>query len=495
MKVAVIGAGIGGLAVAVRLKRLGLEVDVYEANSYPGGKLCEIRRGDYRFDAGPSLFTLPYLVDELFTINNKDPKQYFEYEQLKLACRYFYEDGKIINAYTDRKKFAEEIELKTGVDRSRIIEYLDRQQEMFESTGKLFLGKSLHKLKSYLNQGSLQALKALSWQSLFSTMQATNQAAFEEPHLVQLFNRFATYNGSNPYQTPGMLSMIAHLEHNIGAFMPRGGMVSITNSVYQLGQDLGVNYHLNTPVDEIVVDWKKRANGVKIGNEILKYNLVVSNMDVNPTYRRLLPGQKAPEKTLAQERSSSALIYYWGIKHEFEQLDTHNIFFSQNYQEEFNHIFKHKSISQDPTVYINITSNHNTADAPPGAQNWFVMVNVPANYGQDWNQLISETRKNVILKLNRMLKTDLNKLIEVEDILHPKLLQARTQSHLGALYGTSSNTRMAAFLRHPNFSNKIQGLYFTGGSVHPGGGIPLCLLSAKITAELIEKDYEVVDYK
>lgn len=166
----------------------------------------------------------------------------------------------------------------------------------------------------------------------------------------------------------------------------------------------------------------------------------------------------------------------------------HNIFFSENYQKEFEAIWNEKTICSDPTVYINISSKCQENDAPKGAENWFVMINVPANEGQDWDELIAKARKNILEKLSRMLNRDIASLIVSEDILDPRSIEQKTASYQGSLYGTSSNNQFAAFLRHANFSSKIKDLYFVGGSVHPGGGIPLALLSAKIVDELIPHD-------
>ncbi|MDA7810656.1 phytoene desaturase, partial [Flavobacteriaceae bacterium] len=214
--------------------------------------------------------------------------------------------------------------------------------------------------------------------------------------------------------------------------------------------------------------------------------IVISNMDVVPTYNKLLNGQPSPKKILNQERSSSAIIFYWGVKKEFKNLDLHNILFSDNYKEEFDSIFEKKEIHKDPTIYINITSKEISGDAPLNCENWFVMINAPNNSGQDWESITNELRKNVINKINRVLKTDIKQYIEKEKIYTPINLENNTQSYLGSLYGSSSNNKMSAFLRHPNFSNDILNLYFCGGSVHPGGGIPLCLLSAKIVSNLIK---------
>jgi phytoene dehydrogenase-like protein len=181
------------------------------------------------------------------------------------------------------------------------------------------------------------------------------------------------------------------------------------------------------------------------------------------------------------------LIFYWGVKKEFPELDLHNILFSEDYKKEFDEIFNLKKAPTDPTVYINISSKDEKADAPAGCENWFVMINVPGNQGQNWDEEISKARKAIVQRINQALNTDIESLIETESILDPRSIESKTQSFQGSLYGAASNNRNAAFLRHPNFSNQLKNLYFCGGSVHPGGGIPLALLSGKITAEIISK--------
>jgi len=280
--------------------------------------------------------------------------------------------------------------------------------------------------------------------------------------------------------------MIPHLEQYYGTFFPKGGMHSITMSLYQLAKDIGVDFRFNSKVEEIEVK-NKKVKGIKVDTSFIEADIVVSNSDVVPTYRHLLKTQKAPEKILKQPRSSSALIFYWGIKKNFPELDLHNIFFSKDYKTEFDSIFNKQSVCNDPTVYINITSKEEPDDAPDGCENWFVMINVPSNTGQDWDEIITDARCNIIAKLNRLLEVDLEALIDYEHILEPRTIESRTQSYQGALYGAASNNKFAAFLRHPNFKNAIKNLYFCGGSVHPGGGIPLCLLSGKIVSDLIEK--------
>jgi phytoene dehydrogenase-like protein len=206
-------------------------------------------------------------------------------------------------------------------------------------------------------------------------------------------------------------------------------------------------------------------------------------MDVTHTYRKLLPQLPHPDKLLNQPKSSSGVIFYWGVKKAFPELGLHNILFSDDYREEFRVMFEDKKIFNDPTVYINISSKHKPDDAPEGCENWFVLINAPANEGQDWDKLIQDLRQQVIQKVSRILSCDLASLIETEAILDPRSIELKTSSAQGALYGNSSNNKYAAFLRHANFSKTIKELYFVGGSVHPGGGIPLALSSAKIMAK------------
>jgi phytoene desaturase len=485
MKTAVvIGAGIAGIAAALRLSKKGYQVTIFEANDYPGGKLSAFSLGEYRFDAGPSLFTMPQYVTELFELHDEKASDFFTYQKKKIACQYFWEDQTQITAYADPKLFLEEVQKKLGVKADVLEEYLKRAKKKFDLTAPLFLEQSLHKLKGFLNVQTLKALLNLSSYEINQNLHSVNAAQLKEPHLVQMYDRYATYNGSSPYQTPGIMTLVQHLEQEYGTFVPDGGMEQITQSLFELAKRKGVTFHLGKKVNQILVE-RGKAIGVKTNDQSFMADIVLSNMDVFPTYKNLLKGTKAPERILSQERSSSAVIFYWGINRIFDQLDLHNIFFSQDYKSEFEAIFNQKKPSDDFTVYVNITSKDVPTDAPKGGENWFVMINTPADHGQDWNQIKNKLREKTIAKLNRILKVDLNALIQEEEVLTPPLIEQKTSSYLGALYGSSSNDKMAAFLRHPNFSSKIKNLYFCGGSVHPGGGIPLCLLSAKIAADLI----------
>lgn len=484
-KAVIIGAGIAGIAAAIRLAVKGYTVEVFEANPTPGGKLSELKQHGFRFDAGPSLLTMPQYIDELFELAGKQPSDYFEYQKLDVICKYFYEDETELTAYADRGKFVTEVSVQTNEPTTSLEKQTAISRMIYELTNPVFLEKPF-RFKALFTRTGLRALLNLKTLGTGHTMHHANKSLFKDKRMIQFYDRYATYNGSNPYAAPATLNVIPHLEQHYGAYFPNGGMYSITTSLVKLATELGVKFRYNMPVDEIVLADNKAA-GIYVNGGYIAADVVVSNMDIWFTYKKLLKDKPAlhPQRILQQERSSSALVFYWGISKAFARLDLHNIFFSADYKAEFDHIWQQKTIYHDPTVYINITSKLSENDAPPGCENWFVMINVPANAGQDWDALVAEARKNILAKLSRILNENISELIISESVLDPREIENKTSSYQGSIYGTSSNSKYAAFMRHANQSAKIKNLYFCGGSVHPGGGIPLCLLSAKIVSELV----------
>ena len=483
MKIAVVGSGIGGLASAILLQRKGHQVTVYEKNSCPGGKMGQINVDGYRFDTGPSLFTLPELVDELFELCSVQETERLPYVRLSNNCRYFYPDGTEFNFYQDREALYSEIERVFPHDAAAVRKRLLHAEEVYNLSAPVFLFSAFHKLSNYLTEPYRHMVFKLHKLDFFRTMHGANAKDFTDLRLVQLFDRYATYNGSSPFRAPATLNMIAHLENNKGAFFPVKGMYSIANSLYDLALKQGVRFEFNTRVEEIIRNGAA-VSGIRTASGITSVDAVVSDVDVRSVANHLL---KHPLKRIINkiERSSSALIFYWGINRSFPRLDVHNILFSSDYREEFRHLFKEKSLSADPTVYLFISSKIVPDDAPAGCENWFVMVNAPSDCGQAWDKLIAEARKNILRKIDKMLGVDIGSCIVTERIASPLTIARDTFSANGALYGTSSNSLLAAFLRHPNTLPGIKNLYFVGGSVHPGGGIPLCIASAKIVSNEI----------
>ena len=475
----VIGAGIGGIASGIRLAAKGYKVKIFEQAACTGGKVSEINQNGFRFDRGPSLLTLPQLIDELYFLCGEDPAKHFAYRRLDLSCKYFWEDGSIITAWQDTEKFRDEVSRQSSVTPSRLEGFFRKSRQLYDLTAESFLFSSLHKAANFKSREFIKTMLNSYRLDPFISMHQRNSRWFNDNRIVQLFDRYATYNGSNPYKTPATLNIIAHLEHSLGTFFPDKGIYNIAASLTDLAKRMGVEFYLNSKVDEII-HANHAIKGIRIKNNFIPADIIVNNTDVNLFYNDLIAPERMPRKLARSERSTSAVIFYWGIKKVWPQMELHNILFSNNYREEFDHLFGTKTVSPDPTVYIYISSKSVKNDAPEGHENWYVMINAPDNTGQYKDEMITEVRQNIISKINRMLNTDIERYIVLEKISDPRTIEKETGSYRGSLYGISSNSMFSAFNRHANFSRKYKNLFFTGGSVHPGGGMPLCLASAKI---------------
>lgn len=484
MKIAVIGAGIGGLASSVRLASRGHEVTVFEKNSLPGGKISEIREKGFRFDTGPSLFTLPQLIDDLFAIAGEKREDYIDWFKLESSCKYFFSNGKKLTFYDDLQKLENEIKRNSFEQFPNVKRRLDDSERLYNLTSNLFIFNDFHKFSNFIKPENKKILSALKDLKFGKTMHSVNEDEFLDRNIVQLFDRYATYNGSDPYRAPATLNMIAHLEHNIGTYFPQGGIYQIADALYRLAMKKGVTFEFDSEVENITLRGK-RVTGVRVKGEDRVFDRVVCDADVNYVASKLI---KHPlEKRLKRaELSTSALIFYWGINRKYDILDVHNVIFSGDYASEFKLLFERKILSFDPTIYIFVSSKAVPADAPDGCENWFVMLNAPIDSGQNWSTFINQSRAVVIKKINATLGIDLEKHIVVEKIATPKTIEKNTNSLHGALYGSASNSAFSAFLRHPNRVSGLKNIFFVGGSVHPGGGIPLCLASAAI----VDKEFK-----
>ncbi len=283
----IIGSGVAGLATALRLSHAGYQVRVFESNNHVGGKMSEIRHDGYRFDTGPSLFTMPQLIDELIAMGDDCSSSFFEYLKIDITCRYFFNDGVILNAYSDTDKFVQEVSLKTKTENWVIIKYLKYIEFVYKATSKIFIEKSLHKLSTYLSFTTFKSFLKLPFLSIFKTMDQTNRTRLGNDKLIKIFNRYATYNGSNPFVAPGILSVIAHLELNKGVFLPKKGMRSIVNCLYDICLKKGVEFNLNSQVDKISLN-NNKVNGIYIKDIFFPADIVISNIDIHYVYTKLL---------------------------------------------------------------------------------------------------------------------------------------------------------------------------------------------------------------
>lgn len=477
-KVIIIGGGLGGLAAACRLVRAGFAVSVYEKNATVGGKVNLVEANGYKFDTGASLLTMRHVLDDLFAFCGRRLEDYLEILPLDPLCRYFWTDGARLDASPDVEKTEAEIARIAPADAANFRKYLADSRRKYEIAERTFLAKSLNELPTLLTPGNLADLLKIS---TLKTLAGHNAGYFESEKMRQLFNRFATYNGSSPYATPATFALIPYVEFGLGAWSVRGGMYEIPRALARLASELGVKIFVESEIEEIVVE-NKKAIGVRIGGEIARADTIVSNVDAVETYRRLLRSKKYQNR----EPSCSGFVLLLGARKKFPALAHHNIFFSDDYRAEFDAIFRRKTPAPDPTVYVCATSRTDATQAPEGHENLFVLVNAPYTSERvDWPSEKQSYRDLIVKKLENFGLEGLGAALDFERIITPQDFETEYRANRGSIYGISSNGLLSAFLRVPNKARDIENLYFAGGATHPGGGIPLVLLSGKMASELI----------
>ena len=487
--VGIIGAGIGGLSAAARLANAGYSVHVFEQDRNPGGKARVLRGAGFRFDKGPSLLTMPFVFQDWFKDIGENCEDYLGFQRLKINCQYFFADGTILDAHSDKDGFSAEIAKKTKDHARSVADFFKYSERLYDRAADMFLFnsplQSLRKLKTR-NMSTLLHIRDLG---MFISLNEINRHFFKDSKTVQLFNRYATYNGSSPFHAPATFLIIPHVEFTSGAYNVLGGIYSIPEALYCVAKEKGAKFYFEKEVLKIAHE-NHRIKGLCLADGCFDCDIVVANSDVRKTYNNLLGDKNSPLSMLynRKEPSSSALVFYWGVKGDFSDLQVHNIFFSRNYLMEFNDIFRKKQCPHDPTIYINITSKYVASDAPKGCENWFVMINAPCASGQNWQLETDRTRRRILETLRERLNKDIQRHIVFESVWTPIDIETETMSSMGSLYGMASNSRSGAFLRQQNRSFIYRGLYFCGGTCHPGGGMPLALLSGKFAADLIRKD-------
>lgn len=476
--VIIIGAGLGGLSAACRLAKAGFSVTVLEKNEKIGGKVNLLESNGYKFDTGASLLTMRHVLEDLFEFCGKHIENYLETLALEPICRYFWTDGTRFDASQNIELTEREIEKLAPADAVNFRKYLSDSKQKYEIAEKTFLAKSLNDLPKLLTPKFLPELLKIS---TLKTLDKHNAAYFKSPKLRQLFNRFATYNGSSPFATPATFALIPFVEFGLGAWYVRGGMYEIPRALERLAIELGVKIFAEAEVEKIVVE-NKKAVGVKVNGETIGADYIVSNADAIETYRNLLKIKKFQNR----EPSCSGFVLLLGTRKKFDRLAHHNIFFSDDYKAEFDAIFKDKIPAPNPTVYVCATSRTDATQAPEGHENLFILVNAPYTNAQvDWEREKQDYRDLIIKKLEGFGLEGLENSIDFEQMTTPADFETKYRANRGSIYGISSNGIFSAFLRVPNRSREIENLYFTGGATHPGGGIPLVLLSGKMAADLI----------
>ncbi len=481
--VIVIGAGIGGLSAAIRLAAAGRRVVVLEQNAAVGGKMGEVRAGGFRWDTGPSVITMRHVFEDLFAAAGQRLDDYLQLEPVDPLTRYFWPDGTRLDATRDLARMAAQIEAIDRRDVEGYLGFLAYAARLHRVTGPAFI------YGDPVSWRTLTQVPVGDWPAVdgWRTMDQAIRGFVRSEKMRQLLGRFATYVGASPYLAPATLSVIAHVELTGGVWYPRGGIYTIAAQLERLAREVGVEIHTDTPVRQICLDARRQVRGVRTDRGEWPAPAVLANVDVATVYAKLLPGVN-PARTQALARaepSVSGYVLLLGVRGQHPQLAQHNIFFNSAYTREFDAIFKRGQPPEDPTIYVTITSKVDAEHAPPGCENWFVLVNAPP-LGGNWDWSVEADRyRDLILARLAAHGVDIRDRIVVERRLTPHDIERLTGARRGALYGTSSNSMFAAFQRPANVARDVPGLYFAGGTAHPGGGVPMVMLSGAAAARQI----------
>ena len=488
-KAVIIGAGVGGIATAAFLAQNGFAVEVYEKNANPGGRCGQMIQDGHRFDLGATILLMPSLYRKVFSALGLDLDKELETTSLEPVYKLFFGDGTDFAFTRDPEKMKAQLEAIEQGSFQRFNDYTQEGYQFFNLSMNDLLGKNFYHLFEFVNLKSLRMLVQLkTWVKHTSYI----RRYFKDPHLQMAFTFQNIYVGQSPYQAPAFFSMLPGAEITEGALFPKGGMHRIVEKLLTTAKELGVQFQYKKPVSTIVVNENKTKGILLEDGTLVKADLVIANADLPYIYRELLPDKNASNRLKNRKYSCSAIVFHWGVDKIYPQLDHHSVFLNEPYKQGLDKIFKKKSLSGHPSFYIHAPVRTDKSAAPENQDTLSVIVPVAhldPKFDQDWNKLKQIARAGVISRLKDAGMEDLEDHIKFEICYLPKTWESVCNVTKGSVFGSLGHTifQMGYFRPH-NRHKKYKNLYFVGGSTHPGNGIPLVLLSAKLTSERILKE-------
>lgn len=488
-KAVIIGAGVGGIATAAFLAKNGYEVEVFEKNSRPGGRCGQMIEEGHRFDLGATILLMPSLYRKVLKELDIDLDKDLETTSLEPVYKLFFGNGSVFSFTRNHKKMKSQLEAMEPGSYKKFNEYITEGYRFFNLSINDLLGKNFYRFFEFVNLKSLRMLIQMKiW--MFHTDYIKRY--FRHPHLRMAFTFQNIYVGQSPYEAPAFFSMLPAAEIAEGALFPKGGMHRVVEKLLEKARADGAKFHYKRPVTRIVVK-NNRSEGILLEDgTMIHADLVIANADLPYVYKDLLPDRSDADKLKKRKYSCSAIVFHWGLDKVYEQLDHHSVFLNDPYKEGLDKIFKEKSLSATPSFYIHAPVRSDKTAAPENHDTLSVIIPVAHldfRYDQDWKKLKQTARQGVIDRLKRAGLEDIEDHIKLEICYLPKTWKKKCNVTRGSVFGSLGHTILQmGYFRPHNRHNKYKNLYFAGGSTHPGNGIPLVLLSAKLTSERILKE-------
>jgi diapolycopene oxygenase len=495
----IVGGGLGGAAAAIRLAAAGLHVTVADPNPHLGGKMNVWEAGGFRFDMGPTILTMPEVLQRLFAATGRPLEDYLQLERLDPQWRCFYPDGTVLDLHDCPQRTAHALSRLDPRDGAAYPRFLQYARSMYELSEEFFFWKPHGGLRDVLREHGVLNLAGLRLGSRVQPFTSLHQAVrrhFRDERVVQLFDHFIQYVGSSPFAAPAILTLIAWAQASRGVWYARGGTGQVARALERLAAELGVVHRPGSLVEEILVDGD-RVRGVRLaGGEHLPADVVVSNADVIRTYSELLP-HPAAGAFLRRERNRlepacSGVVLYLGCNRTWDHLAHHDFLFSKDPEAEFHDLYDRQLPAHDFTAYLAVPSLSDPTVAPPGHTALYVLVHTPYRTGGvDWLHAGPRYRQAILDRLEAPEGGRLHGLresIRVERMLTPLEIERLYRSSRGSIYGLLTRKGLGSAFKPGNRCPLFHGLYHAGGSVNPGAGVPMVLMSGQIAADCVLAD-------
>ena len=496
--IAIIGGGLGGLASACVLASRGYEVILFEKNAWLGGKAAVLEQDGFRFDMGPTILTVPSVLERIYREAGRRLSDALELIPLDPQWRSFFSDGSTLDLVSDPAGMDRRLDAFSPT--SGVAEgyrrFLALSKRLHRISDDYFFWRPVGGLRDMFDaRASMQAsvLGDVLAMRPGRTVAGTVRSHLPDARVAQMVDHFTQYVGSAPDQSPAVLCGIAHMQTSEGIWYPKGGTGAVPRALRTLAGELGVEFRTGTEVEQIETR-DGAVSGVRLrGGEVVAVGAVVSNCDSVRTHRELLGGR--PARAFARRRryeaACSGVVLYLGLRQRYEHLLHHNFVFSRDPHEEFRAIYREGRPAPDPTCYVCAPAVTEAAVAPPGGEALYVLVHAPyLRPGQDWSQMLPGYRRVILDKLKQTAGLeDIEDRIVTEATLTPEDIHRRYQVLDGAIYGLASHGRFLGAFKPSNRSPDVRGLYLAGGAAHPGPGMPMVMMSGWIAADALDQDF------
>lgn len=485
----IIGAGLGGIATAARLARQGFEVTVIEKNAKPGGRCDQLVLDGHRFDIGPTLFLMPEVFAETYEALGERMHEHLDLKRIDPTYAIRFEDGARLALTADLNAMQAQLEAIEPGSFGGFLRYLEEGRLNYHLSLERFVGRNFYSFLEYFSPQNLPLLFKLK--ALVKHYDNIGHY-FQDPHLKAAFTFQNMYLGLSPYDAPATYSLLQYTELAGGVWFPMGGLYRLIESLVRIAEAHGVKFVYDTEVARIEVDDRRATAAILQDGSRVASDVIVANADLPYVYEKLLPDKSAAERLERKKYTCSAIMFYWGVDKVYPQLGTHNVYLAGDYRASFARIFDDQSLPEEPSFYVHAPARVDPSAAPGGADTLFVLV--PAGHleeGQDWEALKSRARAAVLDRLTKDGVADLEAHLKFEVSYTPRDWMSLYNLAKGAAFGLSHNFMQVGYLRPQNRHRRYRNLYFAGSSTHPGTGLPMVLLSAKLTTERILKEARV----